>query len=316
MRTRPDSLPFCAYPTAAEVDQHGIQPLPERLPVTDLTGGADYRSHEHETTPAAEVSDPQLVELTHVLGDSFARRDVMCRHLRPGHPPADVADATHRDPFGSSEFGAWTRTQLMTWFIRLIALTDPTSPRDAVMINEDVRAHSLVTLDNSGRVIGGAINETMPPPDLDPAFRQDDTFLDAALAYIAPIMDMVGHQEAEAAAVLADRYPGFADALAAGRVGHHFMIGRGDGLPRDDAFELTAATMEHFRDTGFSYVIVEAAKQWTGAACEALGGVRVHFAPYRTQPVVPINGEGTTSPDGFLSDKDSGCMLYLHQLTE
>jgi hypothetical protein len=36
--------------------------------------------------------------------------------------------------------------------------------------------------------------------------------------------------------------------------------------------------MEHFRDTGFSYVIVQAAKQWTGAACEALGGVRVQFA--------------------------------------
>jgi len=316
MRPRPESLPFCAYPTAAQVDQHGVQHLPEKLPVIDLTSGNTYRSHEHRATPATEVSDEQLLELTHVLGDSFAQRDVMCRHLQPGHPPADLADVTHRDPFGIGAFGPWTRTQLMTWFIRLIALTDPTSPRGAVMVNEDVRAHSLVTLDNHGRVIGGAINETLPPPDLDLDLRQQDPFLDAALEFVGPIMDMVGHQEAEATTVLAESYPEFADALAAGRVGHHFMIGRGDRLPRDDAFELTAATMEHFRDTGFSFVIVEAAKQWTGAACEALGGVRVHFAPYRTQPVVPINGEGTTSPDGFLSDKDSGCMLYLHQLTE
>ena len=93
------------------------------------------------------------------------------------------------------------------------------------------------------------------------------------------------------------------------------MIARGDGLPRDDAFELVAATMEHFRDAGCRYVVVEAGKQWTGAACEALGGVRVHFAPFRTMAVVPIDGDGTTSPDGFISDdKDSGCMFYLLRL--
>jgi hypothetical protein len=207
MRTRPESLPFCAYPTAAQVDQHGVQHLPEKLPVIDLTSGNTYRSHEHRATPATEVSDEQLLELTHVLGDSFAQRDVMCRHLQPGHPPADLADVTHRDPFGIGAFGPWTRTQLMTWFIRLIALTDPTSPRGAVMVNEDVRAHSLVTLDNHGRVIGGAINETLPPPDLDLDLRQQDPFLDAALEFVGPIMDMVGHQEAEAPTVLAESYP-------------------------------------------------------------------------------------------------------------
>ena len=82
-------------------------------------------------------------------------------------------------------------------------------------------------------------------------------------------------------------------------------------MPRDDTFELVAATMEQFRDAGFQYVVVEASKQWTGAACEALGGVRVHFAPFRTRVVVPVDGDGTTSPDGFISDKDSGCMFYL-----
>jgi hypothetical protein len=314
MRTRPAPLPFCAYPTAADVDQHGIQSLPEELPVTDLSGGDIYRSHQHRTTPAVDLSEMQLIELTDVLGHSFGRRDVMCRHLQPGPPPAGLAVATHRDPLGSGEFGPWTTAQLMTWFIRLLALTDPTSPRDAVMVNEDVRSCSLVTLDDSGRVIGGAINETMPPPDLEFALREDDPFLEAVLAYIGPILEMLSRQDAEATTVLADRYPAFADALTTSRVGHHFMIARGDELPRDDAFELVAGTMEHFRDASFSFVIVEASNQWTGAACEALGGVRVHFAPYRTQVVVPISGDGTTSPDGFLSDKDSGCMLYLHRL--
>jgi hypothetical protein len=46
-----DQLPFCAYPTAAEVDQHGIQPLPETLPVIDLTCGDAYRNQQRRITP-------------------------------------------------------------------------------------------------------------------------------------------------------------------------------------------------------------------------------------------------------------------------
>jgi hypothetical protein len=37
----------------------------------------------------------------------------------------------------------------------------------------------------------------------------------------------------------------------------------------------------------------------------------VHFAPFRTKAVVPVDGDGITSPDGFISDKDSGCMFSL-----
>ena len=199
----------------------------------------------------------------------------------------------------------------MIWFVRLLAITDPTSPRDDVSVNEDVRSHSLAVVDETGTVIGGAINETMPVPDRDFVTRQDDPFLEAVVNYAGPIFELVDRQDDEAITALADRYPAFADALADGGVGHHFMVARGDGLPRDDTFELVAATMEHFRDAGFQYVVVEASKQWTGAACEALGGVRVHFAPFRRRVVVPVDGDGTTSPDGFISDKDSGCMFYL-----
>jgi hypothetical protein len=46
-----------------------------------------------------------------------------------------------------------------------------------------------------------------------------------------------------------------------------------------------------------------------------LGGVRVHFAPFQVKPAVhksdePLEGI-TTSPNGFLSDKDSGGMFYV-----
>jgi hypothetical protein len=49
-----------------------------------------------------------------------------------------------------------------------------------------------------------------------------------------------------------------------------------------------------------------------------LGAVRVHFAPFRAQRTVwpscgPLAGT-VTSPDGFLSEKDSGSMLYVIRL--
>jgi hypothetical protein len=312
--TRPAPLPSCAYPTAADVSRHGIQPLPDRLPVADLTDADGYRSPQHRTTPAADLSDAQLVEVARVVGDSFSRHEPMARHLRPGRPPAGLDGAIHHDPLGDADFGPWTTSQIMTWLVRLLAITDPTSPRDDISINEDVRSHSLAVLDETGTVIGGAINETMPVPGGDFAMRLDDPFLDAVLNFAGPIFELVGRQDDEAVTALVERCPTFADALTGGGVGHHFMIARGDGLPRDDAFELVAATMEHFRDAGFRYVVVEASKQWTGAACEALGGVRVHFAPFRTEVVVPVDGDGTTSRDGFISDKDGGCMFYLLRL--
>ncbi len=50
-------------------------------------------------------------------------------------------------------------------------------------------------------------------------------------------------------------------------------------------------------------------------ACAALGGWRVHFAPLQARPAVrksaePLEGV-VTSPNGFVSDKDSGSMFYV-----
>lgn len=65
-------------------------------------------------------------------------------------------------------------------------------------------------------------------------------------------------------------------------------------------------------------MVPEATNQWTGAAFEALGGVRVHFAPFQAQPAVPKSDEPltdvVTSPSGFLADKDSGGMFYALRL--
>ena len=79
-----------------------------------------------------------------------------------------------------------------------------------------------------------------------------------------------------------------------------------------------AATAAKYRALGHGFVVVEATNQWTGAACEALGATRVHFAPFRAHRTVrrstePVD-DTVSSPDGFLAGKDSGSMLYVIRL--
>jgi hypothetical protein len=315
----PRPLPFCTYPTAAATAEHGVRPLPPQLPLVDFDGAAPHRSRRYTTVAADRLKPAQVLELARVVGTSFARREPQCRYLRPPHePPRGLPDVAHADPLGTEPFGPWTRENLMYWFIRLLVLTDPTSPRTAIRVNEDALRQSLAIVDELGRVLGGALNETMPPVGETPAFRADDPFLPAVLAYVGPVLEMLATQDAEGVAALGDRYPAFREAYDAGRVGHHFMVARADELPTVDAFELVAATAARFRELGHAYMLVEASNQWTGAACEVLGGVRVHFAPYRARPCVPASPvplAGTaTSADGFLSAKDSGCMFYAIRL--
>src|SRR5918992_518364 len=273
-------LPYSAYPRARDVSQHGIQPLPASLPLVDFARAAPHRSSRYSTVIATELTQEQLLQMAWVIAAGFARREPQARYLRPPkHPPAGLMEASHTDPFGTDSFGSWdTQTQLY-WVTRLTALTDPTTSADAIEINEEILAQSLAIVDGEGRVIGAAFNETMPPFDVEPPFREDDVFLEA---------------------------------YEKGKVSHHFLVARSDDLPKEDPFELVAAIAERSQALGYSYMVTEATHQWTGAAFEALGGVRVHFAPFLVQPAVRKSEEAlegvVTSPNGFLSDKDSGGM--------
>jgi hypothetical protein len=185
-------------------------------------------------------------------------------------------------------------------------------------VNEEVLEQSVAILDGEGRVIGSAFNETMPPFDAEPPLREDDAFLATVFGAWEPVYAALGAQDAEALAALSEWYPEFRAAYEEGRVSHHFLVARSDRLPKEDAFELVAASAERCRALGYEYLVTEATNQWTGAAFEALGGVRVHFAPFQAEPVVPRSEEPlegvTTSPNGFLSDKDSGGMFYVIRL--
>jgi hypothetical protein len=162
----PRPLPYCAYPKARDVTRHGVQSLPPSLPLVDFARAQPYRSNRYTTVVAADLTPAQMLQIARVVAASFARREPQSRHLRPPkHPPVGLMEARHTDPFGSEEaFGPWNAETIMYWFIRLFVLTDPTSPRSAIQVNEEELAQSLAILDGTGQVIGGAFNQTMPPP--------------------------------------------------------------------------------------------------------------------------------------------------------
>lgn len=315
----PLPLPYSAYPKAGDTDKHGVQALPASLPLVDFAQARPYRSRRYAAVAATDLTPVQLLQMAWVIAASFARREPQSRHLRPPkNPPAGLMEARHTDPFGTDSFGSWDTETHMYWIVRLLALTDPTSSADAIEVNEEVLAQSIAIVDGEGRVIGGAFNETMPPFDVEPPFREDDPFLDTIVAAWEPVYAALGAQDAEALTALSERYPAFREAYAQGKVGHHLLVARSDDLPKGDAFELVAASAERYRALGYSYMVTEATNQWTGAAFEALGGVRVHFYPFQAQPAVrksaePLEGV-VTSPNGFLSDKDSGGMFYVIRL--
>jgi hypothetical protein len=315
----PRPLPFSAYPKAVDVTNHGLQPLPTSMPLVDFARARPYRSSRYSTVLAPELTKEQLLQMAWVIATGFARREPQARHLRPPkRPPAGLMEARHTDPFGTDPFGSWdTETQLY-WIVRLTALTDPTSPQDAIEVNEETLAQSLAILDGEGRIIGASFNETMAPLDVEPPLREDDPFLDTLLSVWEPVYGALGAQDAAALRALSERYPEFRDAYAQGKVSHHILFARSDDLPKEDSFELVAAGAERCRTLGYEYVVTEATNQWTGAAFEALGGVRVHFAPFQLRQSVrksdePLEGV-VTSSDGFLADKDSGGMFYVIRL--
>jgi hypothetical protein len=312
-------LPYSDYPKARDVSQHGIQPLPASLPLVDFARAAPHRSSRYSTVLATELMQGQLLQMAWVIATGFARREPQARYLRPPkYPPPGLMEARHTDPFGTDSFGSWDTETQMYWIVRLTALTDPTSPQDAIEVNEETLTQSLAILDGEQRVIGAAFNQTMAPLDVEPSLREGDPFLDTVLSVWEPIYGALGAQDAEALTALSERYPEFREAYEKGRVSHHILLARSDDLPKEETFELVAAIAERCRALGYSYIVTEATNQWTGAAFEALGGVRVHFRPFLVEPAVPKSDEPlevvVTSPNGFLSDKDSGGMFYVIRL--
>jgi hypothetical protein len=249
------------------------------------------------------------------MGRSFAKRDPVSRHLiLPPHPPAYLEGVEHTDALGTESFGSWTLENLIYWFVRTFLIT---TPGDNMRLNEEVLSLSYVMMDGD-EVMGGSFFEPLPPTDEEPTLEPDDDFRMAVMEHLDPIFSVLGFQNAECTGVLSAHSTAFQQARAAGKIVHHFMLARFDALPVLDTFELMMVPHQLLREQGYEYIVTEASHQWTGAAFEAEGAVRVHYIPYRHEKVLPVSADpGTdrvTSPDGYLSDKDSGCMFYVLRL--
>jgi hypothetical protein len=100
----PLPLPYAAYPTAADVERHGLQPLPESLPLVDFKRARPHRSGRYSTVSATEMTSEQLLQMAWVIAASFARREPQARHRKGSDAgkeekiPADlVVDASGRN---------------------------------------------------------------------------------------------------------------------------------------------------------------------------------------------------------------------------
>ncbi|NAS11148.1 hypothetical protein [Poritiphilus flavus] len=313
----PQDLPWCEYPKASELERHGLMKLPNKLRTICWSKVKKYRTNTYAIKMLGCLNDPQILEMARMVADSFGKNEPMNRHINmPKQIPDELKNYLHRDPFGSAFFGEWSSENLMYWFIRMFILTDPADPIDKVEINRDLKKMSLTMLGPDSKILGGAYNITVCEEE--DGFREFDPILRAVFTVDKPIFDFIFSQEHLAIQLLKSKYFEFKKALENGEVASHFMVAKCPQLPKKHAFELVAASAEVLKVQGFKYIMVCATNQWTGAACEALNGTRVHFAPFRTERLIAdafsASESEPYSSDGFISDKDSGAMLYVLNL--
>lgn len=313
----PKKLPWCAYPKATEVQEHGLLFHGKDLPIVDFERALPYRSATYTPKPIKNLDTPQILALAHVISASFAANEPMNRHVHPPMKiPKEIIDARHQDVLGNDPFGSWTKENLLYWFVRLNLITDPSHPMGAIQKNNDVFSHSLVITNKDSKPIAGSLNSTLP--NKKEKERQHDPFLEATFSYQYPILNFIYQHEGIAIQTLDDNYPHFKKAHQSGKVGYIAMIARSIELPSEFTFELFASSFENFQKKGYEYMLITGTNQWTGAACEALGAARIYFAPFRDKTrVAKENEAGQNEPfssDGIISGKDSGLMIYALKL--
>lgn len=312
-------LPRCTYPKASDKQLHGLQFLPKSLPIVNWKAIEIYRSKDYSTQTLDNLSKNKILETAKIVAHAFAKHEPVQRHLKlPQVMPENLKDYIHNDVYGETYFGEWSKSNIIYWIIRLFVLTNPSDQVGSIGIHPDLKKFSLAILDKDLNVIGGAFNSVVRLEE-NPN-RESDPFMNACFMFNKPVFELIFPQEHEAIDALKNTYPKFELALKNYKVGSHFLVAKSPGLPSEDTFELVAASAQIFKEQGFEYMIVGAVNEWTGAACEVLNGTRVHFVPFRAEQRVPTTLKAMPterhSEDGFLSDKDSGSMLYIIKLRE
>jgi hypothetical protein len=81
-KDEPLPLPYCPYPSAADVAQHGVQPLPMTLPFVDFERARPHRSARYAAVPAAQLIPAQVLQLAKVVRKTRRTGEEISCYLR------------------------------------------------------------------------------------------------------------------------------------------------------------------------------------------------------------------------------------------
>jgi signal transduction histidine kinase len=94
-------LPYCVYPKARDVAQHGVQELPASLPLVDFAKARPHRSSRYTTIAAARLTPAQVLQRNIVSPGESVQGDRLVA-IRRGSDEVwlSLTEAVMRDPAG------------------------------------------------------------------------------------------------------------------------------------------------------------------------------------------------------------------------
>ena len=205
----------------------------------------------------------------------------MNRHVHPSRSvPVSMAHHLHKDTLGVAPFGPWTTENIFYWFVRLFALTSANDPLNSVKINEDTLRLSLAIFNAKRKVIGAAINVTVPNEEV--PMRQWIKFIfGGGIGAREPDHEPHLYPGAYCHAGLGTSISRPSKGKGTRHGGHAFFGGPISRAAQGPYLRIGGSLGGTPSKQGSEYMVVTATNQWTGAACEVLGATRVHFAPFR-----------------------------------
>lgn len=228
-------LPHCPYPNATDSHAHGLQPLPDQLPLLDLNHAKPFRSAAYRPVSIETFNHEHVLELIQVIAKSFVLNEPMNRHLvLPVQPPPEIQETRYLNVYGVSSFGAWEKENIFSWIVRLLLFDQLKDRLDSNMVDNYSKQLSLALLNDAGKVIGGALSIQIQSGHSGNAPDSGNSFSRVLVQVMHPIVKMLIEQEEAAIPALSKKYKSFEQALNEGKVGELFMIARSPALPTED----------------------------------------------------------------------------------
>ena len=315
------------FPTRADTAFHGVQiaeldrlmATTATIPVFDASHLDALRNPRLCVRSWHSLSVSQVKEALAVIGEAFARWEPVVRHLLLPAEPVEFKESTTRHSDGLEQgvtLGEWTAANLTAWWTREHFVVDATQP--GAPLQHDTLLLSLAVVAPDGSVTTSYCLHKQSPPDAsapDAAAPTIHTFLKQCYFPLDALLECTTN---EGFAALCKRFPDFVEAWQAGCVVEGAMLGKAAHVvDKREPLEIFYRAFFHCQALGYRYLFVLATSHWTGAIMEAMGAVRVSFEPFQGKISVPLNKDGKalggspSSSNGWLSDKDSGVMMYV-----